>query len=238
MNFEVPYFFAFILLALLPLVLWGYIFYSIRKLQEKPKTSHLLIIGGITVLFGIYLGFIHLYSIWLIGYFGILSCLVVPALGFVTLFLLVFKRKSAAESETRLGKPIIGIVLATFILLQILSPFTSRQLANGCDAFHRNQALPLIAAAGQYKSEKGLFPNNHSALVPSYVKEMPSAACLIPIDMIYGTRNDVSRYQVIKCENESAFVVVRTTLFGNEQIYNLVSQKWGQEEDWDNPCDN
>jgi hypothetical protein len=236
MEFEIPYLIGFIIIIVLPLVIWGYLLYTFQKLQKNPKTSYLLIFGVVTIFFGIYLGFINLYSVWLVGYFGILSCLFFPILGVVALFLLVYRKKSESNSNAGLTK--IALISVTFILLLILSPLISILLESGCDALHRRQALPLINAVEQYKSENNEFPINSQTIVPNYLKEMPGAVCLLPIDIIYGTRNDVSRYQIVKCNDEErAFVVVRTTLFGNKQIYSLTSHEWGMGEDWDNPCD-
>jgi hypothetical protein len=228
--------FGIVLVFLVPMGLCVYLFKYYQSLREKPEISRLLLFGIATLFYGLYLGLAHLYSVWLVGYFGILSCLYIPALGIATFFVVLVRKNGTVSNGTALTKSAAGIVLFVFILSQILSPLIARQLSVGCDALHRVLARQLVGSMQDYKAAHDVYPGAH-ALVPNYLAKMPRAFCLVPVDWLNGPEFSPSEYQVEKCDNGMAFIVVRSTFFGSEQTYNLVSREWDGEEDWDDPCD-
>jgi len=184
------------------------------------------------------------------GFFGAgVLCVAVPVAA-CSLIVLIGARaaffRSFKEDKSRRRWYLVGIFLIPFLLL---APLLEEFLIIGvCGAWNRQAGDAIIRALQAYKQERGTYPEDLEALVPTYIPALPSARCFTPYqwfsesdtyELFHGMSSlwTDGEFRLHECPREGAtLLIVPSVLFDFVHRYNLTTGNWSKTSLLDGTC--
>ncbi len=193
------------LLLALSIVLTGFVVYWRRTNVD----SHRLSLRFICIYVGLCIAF-PVFAVYASSNgFGPGAFLFLSSLATVPLALIVIVVRAISlvrvfwQSPIKIGTFIILSLM--LVVLQASSFYGGAIIINTCDAANQRKAEVVINAISHFSTQQEHYPPNIDALVPQYLKEVPSPSCVLPYQILPDF--DVPTYRIQTCENRRALTI-------------------------------
>ncbi|MBI5033282.1 MAG: hypothetical protein HZB51_22410 [Chloroflexi bacterium] len=150
----------------------------------------------------------------------------------LSLFLFLRRKHFALAVGNDVLKRRLYLIGGIILIVLPFSPFVSHRFVNTyCDGQIEQTGNLIVQAMKKYRQDKGNYPATVSALVPTYLAQVPTAPSCLSKD------NSAVKYEINNCSPDVVLLTARPSFDGAQVLrYNFQTDNWSGISFLDGAC--